>query len=271
MLVRNVNNATRLKSGVTSSVEALKIEARNLTKSFGPIKAVTSLNLTFKGPGMIGYLGPNGAGKTTTLKLFTNLLFPTSGETFINDISVQKEPLRAVENVSAVIESPDPYPFQTIEQFLTFVSRVRGIPSDETRNRIANLKDALKLEDLKRTTKTLSKGNKQRVMIAATLLPDSEILFLDEPTAGLDPAESREIRVLLKELKKQKLIVMSSHLMYEVNDTCDKVAFLNKGELLLVDDISSVESKLGISKQQGAEALEQAYMRLIGGEPANGK
>lgn len=182
----------------------MKIEARNLTKSYGQLTALSSLNLSFEGPGMIGYLGPNGAGKTTTFKLFTNLVFPTSGEAFINGISVQKESLKAVENVSALIEAPDPYPFQTIGDFLFLVAKVRGVRSEDAKQRITKLKDLLMMEDLERKTKTLSKGDKQRVMIAATLLPDSEILLLDEPTAGLDPAESREIRRIFKDLKKNQ-------------------------------------------------------------------
>jgi ABC-2 type transport system ATP-binding protein len=242
----------------------LKVEARSLTKQFGDTVALDGLDLILDGPGMVGYLGPNGAGKTTTLKLFTNLLFPTSGEAFVDGLSVQRETTKALENVSALIESPEPYPYQTTEEFLRFVANVRGLNPREATARIAKLRDLVMLDDVQKKTGKLSKGNKQRVMLAAALLPESEIILLDEPTAGLDPGESKEVRTILKDLKRERLIVMSSHIMFEVSDACDRIAFINKGKLVLFDSVENIESKL--SSGRGAEGLEEAYMRLIQGK-----
>jgi ABC-2 type transport system ATP-binding protein len=240
----------------------MEIVAHDLTKSFGKFTALDSLNVTFKGPGLIGYLGPNGAGKTTTLKLFTNLLCPTSGQAYVDGVDVRKDPMGALQKVSALIESPEPYPYQSVEDFLAFVGRVRGLDRQETVSRIHTLKDQLALDDLRKKTGGLSKGNKQRVMLAAILMSDADILILDEPTSGLDPGESKEVRNILRELKKTKLVLMSSHLMYEVNDICDTVAFLNRGKMILLDDITNVRGRLGESKG-GAEGLEAAYMHLV--------
>jgi ABC-2 type transport system ATP-binding protein len=233
----------------------MEIVTEDLSKSFNGFVALDTLNVTFKGPGMVGYLGPNGAGKTVTLKLLTNPLFPTKGRTYVDGIDVRKEPISALQKLSALIESPEPYPYQSIQDFLAFVGNIRGLGSQVIAARITALKDQLALDDLRKKAGTLSKGNKQRVMLAAVLMSDADILLLDEPTSGLDPGESKEVRNILRELKRTKLILMSSHLMYEVNDVCDTVAFLNHGKLILVDDIERVREKLGESKG-GAEGLE---------------
>ncbi|MEM0156319.1 MAG: ABC transporter ATP-binding protein [Thermoplasmataceae archaeon] len=239
----------------------MEINAVNLTKTFGVERGVTSLNFKFDKPGLVGYLGPNGAGKTTTLKLFSNLLFPTSGEALVNGINVREKPAEALSNISTLVESPEPYPHQTASEFLHFVGKIRGMSYSDTEARIKELSDQLHLESLTKRTGKMSKGNKQRVMLAATFLPDSDLLLLDEPTGGLDPAEAKDVRNVLKEMKKEKLILMSSHLLYEVTDVADDIIFINGGKILLIDTVENVSVKFG--GKNGTEGLEETYIKLI--------
>jgi len=239
----------------------MEITAINLTKSFGVERGVTGLNFKFDKPGLVGYLGPNGAGKTTTLKLFSNLLFPTSGKAIVNGIDVRESPAEALSNISALVESPEPYPHQTASEFLEFVGKIRGMSTADTKKRITELADQLHLESLTKRTGKMSKGNKQRVMLAATFLPDSDIVLLDEPTGGLDPAEAKDVRDVLKGMKKDKLIIMSSHLLYEVTDVADDIIFINGGKILLIDTVENVSKKFG--GKNNTEGLEDTYIKLI--------
>ena len=243
----------------------MEVKAVNLTKAFGNTVALDSLNLSIKGPGMIGYLGPNGAGKTTTLKLFTNLLFPSNGEALIDGVDVHTDPVNALRDVSALVENPEPYRYYTVRKFLKFVAKVRGMDTREADLRIRELENTFHLDKTNRRIGKLSKGNKRKVMIAATLLPESKIMFLDEPTDGLDPIESRELRNILNSLKKERLIIMSSHLMYEVSETCDKLILINRGKMMMFDDTINVIDKIGGSKV-GPSELEEAFFNLLGRE-----
>lgn len=247
------------------SHKGMSIESVNLTKEYGGhVKAVDNLSFRFEGPGVVGYLGPNGAGKTTTLKLFTNLVKPTSGKALINEVEVAKDYEKALQRVSAIVESPEPYPYQSIGEFLSFIAKLRGLGPSETRNRIAKLKDQLSLEDLSKKCGKLSKGHKQRVVLASTLVSDPEIMFLDEPTTGLDPAETHDIKKLLNEIKAEKLLLMSSHLLYEVTEVCDKIAIIDHGKLLAIDTVQAFSEKFG-SGREGVAGLEYAYLKLVKG------
>lgn len=240
----------------------MEIKTVNLTKVMGDTTALDSLNIELKGPGMIGYLGPNGAGKTTTLKLLTNLIFPTSGVAFIDGINVHKEPVKALQKVTALVESPEPYGYYNAREFLNFVAEIKGFSKGEANKRINELMEKFNIYDPSKKISKLSKGNKRKIMIAAALLSDCEIILLDEPTDGLDPIESKMVRDLLKELKKSKLIVMSSHLMYEVSDTCDKLILLNRGKVVLYEDTEEVVGKIA-GEKVGPSELEEAYIRLL--------
>lgn len=242
----------------------LELEAINLTKRFGDKVALDGISFRFKGPGVIGYLGPNGAGKTTTLKIFSHLLRPTSGKALINGIDIQKDYVKALRSVAAVVETPEPFPDLGVRDFLTMVGGMRGLDGKEIERRISRLQKGLSLDDLDVRGKQLSKGNKQRAVLAAALIADAEILLLDEPTSGLDPAETRGLKDLIKKLKKTRLIFMSSHLLDEVIELCDKAVFINNGKIVLIDSVSNVTKKFGRGRK-GAAGLEDAYMRLIKG------
>ena len=221
-----------------------EIRVENLSKAYASGRlALTSASFKYEGSGAIGYLGPNGAGKTTTLKLLTGLLRPTAGASFLNGINVIDDRKHALDDVGCVIESPEPYPSQTVAEAIEMVSDFRGGPYSSLAHDIAGLNEKLELPPLNAKTGRLSKGQRQRVVIAASLIRDPRVLILDEPTSGLDPKERILIRNLLNDLKRDHLILMSSHLMQEVTDICDSVIFINEGRILLRDTVENVATR----------------------------
>ncbi len=223
---------------------AVSLEVQDLRKQYGggPL-VLDGISFRYDGAGAIGYLGPNGAGKTTTLKILTGLLAPTSGEARLNGFDVRTDRKRALWDVGAVIETPEPYPSQTVRETMEMVGAFRGVPPAELATEIPRLAQELNLPPLETRTGRISKGQRQRVVIAATLLGDPTLLILDEPTSGLDPAERILIREILVRLKADHLILMSSHLMSEVTEICDQVIFLNRGKVALADRVDVVAER----------------------------
>jgi len=226
----------------------VRIEVEALTKRYGygrarGLPALDGVSFSYEGSGAIGYLGPNGAGKTTTLKLLTGLLRPTAGVARIDGVDVRVHPKRAMADVGAVIETPEPYPSQTVAESIEMVSEFRGGKTRNIAREIGDLHEKLDLPPLDQRTGRLSKGQRQRVVIAAALIRNPGAIILDEPTNGLDPKERILIRNLLSELKKDHLILMSSHLMQEVTEICDQVIFINQGKLLLRDTVENVATR----------------------------
>ncbi|HXQ48347.1 MAG TPA: ABC transporter ATP-binding protein [Thermoplasmata archaeon] len=222
------------------------LEARQLTRRFGSFIALDRLDLKVEGAKCVGFLGPNGAGKTTALKMFTDLIFPTSGEAFINGISVQRERKRALTSAGTLIETPEIYGSLSPREALELVGALRGMRADEIRSRTAEVLDEVKMTDwVDKKVGRFSKGMKQRINIAASLMSDPEVVLLDEPSTGLDPRGMAEVRDIVRGLKRgRRLIFMSSHILSEVVDVCDEVALLNHGKLLFYDTLSNVEKRL---------------------------
>jgi len=221
------------------------IEAVKLTKRYGSFAAVSELNLKIEGAKCVGFLGPNGAGKTTTLKMFTDLIRPSSGEALINGINVHTNKKAALASVAALIETPEIYPSLTPREALTMIAELRGVPATEIKKRIEEAVLEVHMDEwIDKRVGKFSKGMKQRICIASALLSDPRILLLDEPTNGLDPRGMSEVRDIVKSLKgKQRLIFMSSHLLSEVSDVCDEVAMIDHGKLIVYDTIANVTSK----------------------------
>jgi ABC-2 type transport system ATP-binding protein len=220
------------------------IEVRDLTKHYARDRAaLKDATFRYEGSGAIGYLGPNGAGKTTTLKLLTGLLRPTHGTALVNGIDVTQDRKHALADVGAIIESPEPYPSQTVAEAIDMVAEFRGGRSTDIRREIGELSAKLDLPPLGDRCGRLSKGQRQRVAVAASLVRDPRVVILDEPTSGLDPKERILIRNLLNEIKKDHLILMSSHLMQEVTEICDQVIFINEGQILLRDSVENVTAR----------------------------
>ena len=242
----------------------LSIETSHLTKNFGSFTAVNDLTLSVHGTKCVGFLGPNGAGKTTTLKMLTALIHPTSGHALINGIDVQAHKREALYRCGDLIESPEVYPALTPREALSYIAELRGIPAREIPGRIRAVLDQVRMTDWvdKRVGK-FSKGMKQRVNIAASLLPDPDIVILDEPSTGLDPRGVVEVRDIILDLKKQqKLIFMSSHLLSEVADFCDEVAMIDQGKLLIYDTIARVVER--VSGTGSAVEIDLAGTDLTG-------
>jgi ABC-2 type transport system ATP-binding protein len=220
------------------------IEAHGLTKNFARGRsALLDATFRYEGSGAIGYLGPNGAGKTTTLKLLTGLLRPTHGSALVNGVDVIQHRKQALADVGAIIESPEPYPSQTVAEAIAMVAEFRGGRSSDIGREIDELNAKLDLPPLNARCGRLSKGQRQRVSIAASLIRDPRVVILDEPTSGLDPKERILIRNLLNDLKKDHLILMSSHLMQEVTEICDQVIFISEGKILLRDTVENVAAR----------------------------
>lgn len=220
------------------------IEAIKLSKNYSSSAALSNLDLMVEGAKCVGLLGPNGAGKTTTLKIFTDMIRPTSGEAFINGLSVRKNKRRALSRCGSLIESPEIYPSLTASQAILMVAELRGIPRAERKNTVEEVLEQVRmLEYGEKKMGEMSKGMKQRVNIASALVGEPDILLLDEPTTGLDPRGMMEVRELIKSLKgKGKMIFMSSHLLNEVQDVCDELAIIENGKLLLHDSLANVST-----------------------------
>jgi ABC-2 type transport system ATP-binding protein len=220
--------------------EAIKTEG--LTKHFNGFQALDHLKLSVGSGRIVGFLGPNGAGKTTTIKILTGLLRPSEGQAYIWGVDVVEEPQEAMKRVGAVVETAELYPELTPREILTYVGRLRDMSPDEIRDRSKVVLDEVKMTDwADQRTGKFSKGMKQRVGIAQALLNEPDLLILDEPTGGLDPRGMTEVRDVIKALGKGGTTVfMSSHLLYEVQETCQSVALINKGKLLMYDDLDRI-------------------------------
>jgi ABC-2 type transport system ATP-binding protein len=220
-------------------------EVAGLSKSFraGP-PVLRDLSFRYEGAGAVGYLGPNGAGKTTTLKLLVGLLRPSRGHAYLNGIDPMVNRKRALWDVGALIETPEPYPTLNVHEALDAVGRARGLSRDDVDREVDRCHELLDLPPLGQRIGWLSKGQRQRVALASTLMGDPSVLLLDEPTSGLDPAERVLVRRLLIRLKRDHLVFMSSHQMLEVTEVCDRLIFLHHGEVLLQDRVDQVAARI---------------------------
>jgi ABC-2 type transport system ATP-binding protein len=220
--------------------EAIKTEG--LTKHFNGFQALDHLKLSVGSGRIVGFLGPNGAGKTTTIKILTGLLRPSEGQAYIWGVDVVEEPQEAMKRVGAVVETAELYPELTAREILTYVGRLRDMSPDEIRDRSKVVLEEVKMTEwADQRTGKFSKGMKQRIGIAQALLNEPDLLILDEPTGGLDPRGMTEVRDVIKALGKGGTTVfMSSHLLYEVQETCQSVALINKGKLLMYDDLDRI-------------------------------
>ncbi len=252
------------------------LEAVNLSKSYGTFAALSNLNLKIEGSKCVGFLGPNGAGKTTTLKIFADLIRPSSGQALINGHNVHTHKKAALASVGTVIETPEIYPSLTPKEALGMVAELRGIPHSERKKQIEDVVVEVGMQEWadKRVSK-FSKGMKQRICIASALLGDPKIVILDEPTTGLDPRGMSEVRAIVKSLKnKDRLIFMSSHILSEVEDVCDEVAMIDHGKLLVYDTLQNVTAKfagdgenvveVGLARPLASGSLDGAVSKIPG-------
>jgi ABC-2 type transport system ATP-binding protein len=219
------------------------IEAVNLSKSFGSFAAVSNLSLKLEGTKCIGFLGPNGAGKTTTMKMFTGLITPTQGKALVNGVEIRDDKKKALGSCATLIETPEIYPALTAREALTMLAELRGVPKEERGKRIDEALGKVKMQEwADKKVGSYSKGMKQRVNVASTLLSDPQVIILDEPSTGLDPRGMSEVRDIVKSLGN-RLVFMSSHLLAEVTEVCQEVAMIDHGKLLVYDTIENDTAK----------------------------
>ena len=218
------------------------IEVKNLTKNYGTHTAVSDLSFTIEDGHIYGLLGPNGAGKSTTMNIMTGCLAATSGEVIIGGYDIFEEPKEAKKLIGYLPEIPPLYVEQTPREYLTFVAQAKGIKKDDLEDEIDKVVEETHIEDVEnRLISHLSKGYRQRVGIAQALLANPEVIILDEPTVGLDPVQIIEIRDLIKKLGQSHTVILSSHILSEVQAICDEVIIIHKGKLIAFDKPENLE------------------------------
>ena len=212
------------------------IEVQHLTKRYGTVTAVDDLSFRVEKGEILGFLGPNGAGKTTTMRVLTGYMPATEGKAVVGGFDVFEQPLEAKRRTGYLPETPPLYPDMTVRDYLMFVSRIKGVPRADRAARVTAIMERTRVaENANRRCGRLSKGFRQRVGLAQALLHNPDVLILDEPTAGLDPKQIIETRELIKELGGDHTIILSTHILPEVSQTCQRVVIINRGRVVAID------------------------------------
>ena len=219
------------------------IQVSHLTKYYGDFLAVNDLSFEIQDGHVYGFLGPNGAGKSTTMNIMTGCLSPTDGTVKIGDFDILEQPEQAKRLIGYLPEQPPLYTGETPQEYLTFVGEAKGLRGKELRDEIDGAVQSAGIEEVRdRIIGTLSKGYRQRVGIAQALLGKPQVIILDEPTVGLDPIQIVEIRELIKELGKTHTVILSSHILSEVQAVCEKVLIISNGKLVAFDAPENLET-----------------------------
>jgi ABC-2 type transport system ATP-binding protein len=221
------------------------IEVDHLSKRYGPVAAVDDVSFRVESGQILGFLGPNGAGKTTTMRIITGYMPATSGKAVVAGYDVFEQPLEAKRRTGYLPETPPLYPDMTVREYLTFVAKIKGVRS-HVKDRVGEVMKRTWVADMAdRHCGKLSKGYKQRVGLAQAIIHNPEVLVLDEPTAGLDPRQIIETRQLIRELAGTHTIVLSTHILPEVSQTCQRVVIINKGRVVAVDSPDNLTHRMG--------------------------
>jgi len=223
------------------------IEVQHLTKRYGRVTAVDDLSFRVERGEILGFLGPNGAGKTTTMRILTGYMPATEGKAIVAGFDVFDQPIEAKRRTGYLPETPPLYPEMTVREYLQFVARIKikGVSSAERRGRVEESMRRTRIDDMAdRHCGKLSKGYRQRVGLAQAILHNPEVLILDEPTAGLDPKQIIETRELIKELAGTHTVILSTHILPEVSQTCERVVIINKGRMVAVDTPANLTARL---------------------------
>ncbi|MBX3018983.1 MAG: ABC transporter ATP-binding protein [Bdellovibrionaceae bacterium] len=219
------------------------IEVRALTKKYGENLAINNLNFNVNKGEVVGFLGPNGAGKSTTMKIITGFMAPTSGEARVCGFDVFESPLEVKRRIGYLPETPPVYGDMRVREYLDYVAELKGVPANL---RAKGVDGALEKTNLgaveKRLIQNLSKGFRQRVGIAQALVSNPEVLILDEPTVGLDPKQVAEIRDLIKELRGEHTVILSTHILPEVQATCERIIIINRGHIVAQDSLENLSA-----------------------------
>jgi ABC-2 type transport system ATP-binding protein len=240
------------------------IEISHLSKRYGPLKAVDDISFNVDPGEVLGFLGPNGAGKSTTMKLITGFLAPTSGTVRVCGHDVQAEPLAAKSRMGYLPEGAPSYGEMSVRAFLEFIADVRGLSGDRRRSRLDDVIARLGLASvLEQVIETLSKGYKRRVGLAQALVHDPQVLILDEPTDGLDPNQKHEVRELISAMSKDKIIVISTHILEEVDAVCSRAIIIAAGRIL------ADETPKALARRAPSGRLDDVFRQItLGAKPA---
>ena len=222
------------------------IEIKNLTKRYGQIRAVDDISLTIKKGEILGFLGPNGAGKSTTMNILTGYISATSGSVSVGGYDIMDSPREAKRLIGYLPEQPPLYYDMTVNEYLRFICDLKSVPLKQRRRQLDEILYLVKIGDMRdRLIKNLSKGYKQRVGVDQALVGNPQVLVLDEPTVGLDPKQIIEIRKLIGALRHEHTIILSTHILQEVNAVCSTVAVINKGKLAASGSVSDFTAAEG--------------------------
>jgi ABC-2 type transport system ATP-binding protein len=240
------------------------IEVQHLTNRYGRVTAVDDVTFRVERGEILGFLGPNGAGKTTTMRVLTGYMPATSGRAIVAGFDVFEQPLEAKRRTGYLPETPPLYPEMTVREYLDFVAQIKGVSSGERKGRVDTSMEKARVTDMAgRHCGKLSKGYRQRVGLAQALLHNPDVLILDEPTAGLDPKQIIETRELIKQLAGDHTIILSTHILPEVAQTCQRVVIINRGKVVAVDTPANLTRRRG-----GAQVV---YAQVAGAESGAGE
>lgn len=233
----------------------MSISVKNLSKHYDAQKAVDSISFEARPGRILGFLGPNGAGKSTTMRMLTGYLTPTAGEAAVSDKNIISQPIEAKKRIGYLPENTPLYPDMYVKEFLRFVGETYALSNLSNR-----IDDVIKLVGLTpeqhKKIGMLSKGYRQRVGLAQAIIHNPEVLILDEPTSGLDPNQLVDIRALIKALGKNKTVIISTHIMQEVEAICDDIIIINKGKIVANNSLE------GIKKEHNQDSLEDIFRKL---------
>ena len=220
------------------------ISVKNLSKRYARTTAVDQISFEVEKGQIVGFLGPNGAGKTTTMRMLTCFLPPSSGVATVAGFDVLEAPLEVKKRIGYLPETPPLYYEMRTSEYLTFVGRLKGLSGQELRQRVDAVAERCAVADVKnKLLGKLSKGYRQRVGLAQAIIHNPDVLILDEPTAGLDPKQINETRDLIKSLAGDHTIILSTHILPEVEQTCERVIIINKGKLVATDSVNNLQSR----------------------------
>lgn len=218
------------------------IEVKNVTKKYANITAVNNISFQVQDGEVVGFLGPNGAGKSTTMNMITGFIEPTEGQIIINGYDISKKAKKAKKQIGYMPEGTPAYTELTVKEFVSYMAELKQVRKKERKQIVQKVIEETGLEEVKnKLIRNLSRGYKQRVSLAGTLVGDPAVIILDEPTVGLDPKQITEIRNLIKELGKKHTVILSSHILSEVSQICEKVIIINHGKIVAVDTPENLE------------------------------
>ena len=221
------------------------IEVKNVTKKYGNFTAVDNISFNIEEGEIVGLLGPNGAGKSTTMNMITGFIEPTEGEIIIDGNDILKKPKKAKKQIGYMPEGVPLYNDLTVKEFVNYMADLKMVPRKEKKENIQKVLEQTNLVEVKnKLIRNLSRGYKQRVSMAGALVGNPKILILDEPTVGLDPKQITEIRALIKSLGKEHTVILSSHILSEISQICERVIIINKGKIIAIDTPGNLEEKV---------------------------